>query len=346
MAIRLSLGHVDTYDEDVAAFAHQLGLPSVQLHNPSNLPSVDGVWTVTDLQALVDRVSGDGLAIEGLENVPTSMFYKIQRGLPGRDEQIESYQQTIRNMAAVGLDLLGYNFLVTYVWRTDMRAAGRGGAVATSFDLERARTHGNELASYKLTPNQPLTEPLGADQLWDNYQYFLDAVLPVAEQAGVRLALHPDDPPVDEPLGGAARIFTSPQALAEGYRRAGGSPAWGLNFCIGTVSEMGGQQAVEQVIDLLAPKGRIFYCHFRDVLGTVPSFTETFLGGGNLDPAAVVRRLHERGFDGFMIDDHVPAMIGDVDTWGDTSSRAYISRGRAHAIGYLQGVLNGVGLDH
>lgn len=345
MAIRLSLGHVDEYDGDVATFAHQLGLGSVQLHNPSNLPAVDGVWTVADLRALVDRVAVDGLTIEGLENVPPSMFWKIQRGLPGRDEQLENYRQTIRNMAEAGLDLLGYNFLVTYVWRTDMHAAGRGGAVATAFELDRAAAHGNELAHYKLTPDQPLTELLTAEQLWDNYQYFLDAVLPVAEESGVRLALHPDDPPVEEPLGGAARIFTSPAAIAEGYRRSGGSPSWGLNFCIGTVSEMGGQAAVEEVIDLLAPDGKIFYCHFRDVIGTVPSFIETFLGGGNLDPAAVVRRLHERGFDGFMIDDHVPAMIGDVDTWGDTSSGAYISRGRAHAIGYLQGVLNGLGLD-
>lgn len=344
MAIRVSLGHVDEYDDDVATFAHQLGLGSVQLHNPGNLPEVDGVWTVPHLQALVDRCTADGLRIEGLENVPASMFWKIQRGLVGRDEQLEKYQATIRNMAAVGLDLLGYNFLVTYVWRTDMRATGRGGAVATAFDLDRALTHGNELATYKLTPHQPLAEPMTTQQLWANYQYFLDAVLPVAEEVGVRLALHPDDPPVNEPLGGAARIFTSPAAIGEGYSRAGGSPAWGLNFCIGTVSEMGGQAAVEEVIDLLAPDGRIFYCHFRDVIGTVPRFTETFLGGGNLDPAAVVQRLHDRGFDGFMIDDHVPAMIGDADTWGDTSSRAYISRGRAHAIGYLQGVLNGLRL--
>ena len=84
--------------------------------------------------------------------------------------------------------------------------------------------------------------------------------------------------------------------------------------------------------------------HFRDVQGTVPAFTECFLGEGNLDPGRVVRRLHDAGFDGFLIDDHVPAMVGDLDTWGDTSPEAYCSRGRAHAIGYLQGVLNGLDL--
>jgi mannonate dehydratase len=344
MAIRISLGHVDEYDDRVAAFAHQLGLGSVQLHTPSALPGEPGYWTVEELQALRDRCTADGLAIEGLENVPAAHFWKIQRGLPGRDEQIENYRRTIRNMAATGYDLLGHHFMPTYVWRTDMGGTGRGGARVTGFDLDRV-DGGNALASYKLTPDQPITEPLTEERMWANYQYFLDAVLPVAEEEGVRLALHPDDPPVDVPLGGAARLFTSPGALVEARRRAGDSPAWGLNFCVGTVSEMGGTATVEEVIDRFAPDGRIFYVHFRDVDGTVPRFRECFLGEGNLDPARVIRRLAERGFHGFLIDDHVPAMVGDRDTWGDTSPEAYISRGRAHAIGYLQGVLNALGLD-
>lgn len=341
MGIRISLGHIDEYDETVAAFAHQLGLRSVQLHTPTALPGDDGFWSLGELQALRERCDRDGLLIEGLENVPAAHFWKIQRGLPGRDEQIENYHRTIRNLARVGIDLLGYNFMASYVWRTSMGQAGRGGAKVTGFDLARAGS-GNALASYKLTPVEPITEVITAEQMWDSYQYFLDAVLPVAEEVGVRLALHPDDPPVDEPLGGAARIFTCPSAIEEAYQRAKGSPSWGLNFCVGTVSEMAGEDSVNQVIDLLGPAGRIFYVHFRDVRGTVPQFTECFLGEGNLNPARVVRRLQAAGFDGFLIDDHVPAMIGDLDTWGDTSPAAYCSRGRAHAIGYLQGVLNGL----
>lgn len=337
--MRLALGHIDEYDEDVAAFAHQLGLRSVQLHTPSALPGVAGYWSVEELQALRDRCDRDGLVLEGLENVPAAHFWKIQRGVPGRDEQIENYLTTIRNMARVGIDLLGYNFIATYVWRTDMGGLGRGGAKVTGFDLALAG-RGNALASYKLTPSEPITEPLTAERMWDNYQYFLDAALPVAEEVGVRLALHPDDPPVSAPLGNAARIFTSPAAIAEGYRRAKGSPAWGLNFCVGTVSEMAGEDSVNEVIDLLGPAGRLFYVHFRDVQGTVPRFTECFLGEGNLNPARVIRRLEAVGFNGFLIDDHVPAMVGDLDTWGDTSPAAYCSRGRAHAIGYLQGVLD------
>ncbi len=344
MTMRLSMGHVDSYDERVGAFARQLGLSGVQLHNPDNLTAPDGYWPVDQLQAIAARCAADGLRIDGLENVSPANFYKIQRGLDGRDEQIENFCTTLRNMGEAGLDTLGYNFLVTYVWRTRMRAEGRGGAVVTEFDLADALRDGNALAGYKLVPGE-VEQTIDEDTLWANHQYFLDAVLPVAEASGVRLALHPDDPPVAEPLGGAARVFRSPAALERAYDQAGRSPWWGLNFCIGTVSEMGGQAAVLEVIERLGTRRAIFYVHLRDVAGTVPAFAETFLGDGNLDVAAVLRRLHDVGFDGFVIDDHVPAMIGDLDTWGDTSSDAYCSRGRAHAIGYLQGVLNGLGLS-
>lgn len=344
MTIRLSLGHVDEYDGRVATFAHQLGLKGVQLHTPNLLRGEEGYWSLSELRALRDRCDADGLAIDGLENVPLAHFWKIQRGAAGRDEQIESFCKTIRNMAAVGIDTLGYNFLATFVWRTSMAVSGRGGAKVTSFDLADIGA-GNALSGYRLTPSEPLEEPLTAEQMWDNHQYFLDAVLPVAEQVGVRLALHPDDPPVDEPLGGAARIFTSPASLVAAREQARSSPSWGLNFCLGTVSEMAGEQSINEVIDTLGTAGAIFYVHFRDVRGTVPRFSECFLGEGNFDPARVIRRLHDVGFDGFIIDDHVPAMIGDRDTWGDTSPEAYCSRGRAHAIGYLQGVLNGLGLS-
>jgi mannonate dehydratase len=339
MTIRVSLGHIDEYDDSVAAFALQLGLTGVQLHTPTALPGAPGYWTVEELQALKDRCASVGLRIDGLENVPAAHFWKVQAGLPGRDEQLDNYATTIRNMAAVGLDLLGYHFMPTYVWRTDMATPGRGGAAVTGFDLADV-DQGNALASYKLTPDEPLPEPLDEERMWANYQYFLDAVLPVAEEVGVRLALHPDDPPVAVPLGGAARIISSPAGILEALRRSGGSPAWGLNLCLGTVSEMGGAETVNAVIDALAPEGRIFYVHFRDVQGTVPRFQECFLGEGNFDPAKVIRRLRERGFDGFLIDDHVPAMVRDGATWGDTSPAAYCSRGRAHAIGYLTGVLN------
>lgn len=344
MSMRISLGHIDVFDERTAVFARQLGLTGVQFHTPNLLRGEAGYWSLAELRALRERCDADGLRIDGLENVPVAHIWKIHRGLPGRDEQIENYCRTLRNMAAVGIDLLGYHFLPTFVWRTDMAAAGRGGALVSAFDLAEAGK-GNALASYRLTSAEPLAEPISADQMWANHKYFLDAVLPVAEEVGVRLALHPDDPPVSTPLGGVARIFTTPASLVAARKQANGSPAWGIDFCLGTVSEMGGEAAVNEVIDTLGPVGAIFYLHFRDVRGIVPSFRECFLGEGNYNPARVLRRLRDVGFDGFLIDDHVPAMIGDPGTWIDTSSEAYCSRGRAHAIGYLQGILNALELE-
>jgi mannonate dehydratase len=344
MGIRLSMGHVERLDDTVITFARQLGLRGIQMHAPADLPGLDGHWSTAELRALRERCEAAGLTLDGLENVPAAHFSRIQRGEPGRDQQIENYQRTVRHLGEAGIGLLGYNFLPTFVWRTGMDVAGRGGASVTAFDLADAAA-GNALASYKLTPAEPLAGPISAAQMRDNHRYFLDAVLPVAEQAGVRLALHPDDPPVDVPLGGAGHVFTSPQALADAYRDAAGSPAWGLDLCLGTVSEMGGEPAINEVIDFFGPRGAICYVHFRDVQGVVPAFRECFLGEGNYDPAAVLRRLAGSGFDGFLIDDHVPAMIGDPGTFGDTSSAAYCSRGRAYAIGYLQGLLRALDLD-
>ena len=184
-------------------------------------------------------------------------------------------------------------------------------------------------------PQEPPTETADLEQMRLNYGRFLDATLPIAEAAGVRLALHPDDPPVAA-IGGVARLFDSPEALRWAMERSGGSPAWGMDLCLGTVSEMvGGADAVTRAIDLLGPAGRIFYVHFRQVQGTVPRFQEAFLGEGNYRPAQVLRHLADVGFDGFLLDDHVPHMVGDTE---------YGHRARAHAIGYMQGLLEALAI--
>jgi mannonate dehydratase len=154
-------------------------------------------------------------------------------------------------------------------------------------------------------------------------------VLPVAEAAGVTLALHPDDPPVPM-LGGIARLFGS----FEGFRRAVetfDSPQHGLDFCMGCWSEMG-PGAIE-AIRYFGARGKIVYVHFRDVQGHVPVFQECFLGEGNVDVVAAMRALKQVDFRGFIIDDHVPQLIDDTG-WGH--------RGRAHATGYIMGLVDAV----
>ncbi|MGI8779792.1 MAG: mannonate dehydratase, partial [Solirubrobacteraceae bacterium] len=166
------------------------------------------------------------------------------------------------------------------------------------------------------------------DAMWANLAYFLDALAPVAEEAGVRLALHPDDPPVAE-LGGIARILRDVDALERALALAD-SPAVGLNLCLGTLSARGGEAVVLDAIARFGARDQIVCVHFRDVRGTVPAFEECFLGEGNYDPLEVMRALLATGFSGFMLDDHVPRLVGDTD---------YAHRGRAHAVGYLQALL-------
>jgi mannonate dehydratase len=239
--------------------------------------------------------------------------------------------------------LFGYHFFPAQVWRTSEGPDGRGGAIVTGYDhaiaLDPARQADLLISRREKAQDDPFVRGakyevdrvLDDDAMWANYEYFIKAVIPVAEAAGVRMCLHPDDPPVPT-LGGIARLFRSVDALRRA-RAIGSSRAWALDLCLGTVSEMGGEAAVHDAIDTFGPSGDIAYLHMRDVKGTVPAFHECFIGEGNYDPAEVVRRLHGFAFDGFLIDDHVPRMLDDSP---------YCHRGRAHAVGYLQGLVQAI----
>lgn len=345
--MRVAVGQVSVLTDEILAFARQLGIPGIQVNTPA-LPG-EAEWAYDDLRALRERCEGAGLHLEAIENVPLDFYDQAMLGLPGGEEQIAHYRATIRNMGRAGIPILGYHFMPNSVWRTGRSPIGRGGAAVTSFDMalvtadaadvrvayaERDRTKSDDPFDTRgEIPNAGIER--GAEEMWANYEAFMRAVLPVAESAGVKLALHPDDPPVPE-LGGIARICKSFDDFKRAEAIAGGSEAWGLDLCLGCWSEMGGERTVMEAIDYFGPRGEILYVHFRDVQGTVPRFAECFLGEGNYSPPKVIRTLHGVGFDGFLLDDHVPFMVGDTE---------YGHRGRAHAIGYLQGLLDMLQVD-
>lgn len=341
--IRIAVGQFNELTEEKLRFAAQIGVKGIQMNNPK-LPG-DTHWEERDIKALVDKTQAHGLTLEAIENVPTHFYNKAMLGLPGRDEQIENYQTTLRNVGRAGVPILGFHFMPNSVWRTERLAPARGGAGATKFDM--AELEGKSIEQLRAfmptslgrADSMPVfdkpQEMVTAEMMWANYTYFINAVLPVAEQAGVKLALHPDDPPVPM-LGGVARIFKETDDFKRAYALNPNSPSWGLDLCLGCCSEMpGGKANVHEMIDFFGPKGRIFYVHFRDVQGTVPNFTECFIGEGNFDPAEVMLQLKNSGFTGFLLDDHVPHMDDDT-SWNH--------RGRAHAIGYMQGLLRAGGM--
>jgi len=337
--IRIAVGQFKELTEDKLKFAQQIGVGGIQLNTPK-IPG-DARWEEKDLRGLVDKAKEYGLVLEAIENVPTHFYHKAMLGQPGRDEQIENYRETVRNVGRAGIPVLGFHFMPNSVWRTERFAPGRGGAGCTKFDqaVVDAKTSKDELRQFLPTTlgwleTMPLRGPdepvVTEEEMWANYTYFIKAVLPVAEEAGVTLALHPDDPPVPM-LGGVARLFYKPENFKRAWEINPTSPNWGLDLCLGCCSEMpGGARNVKEMIEFFGPKGRIIYVHFRDVQGTVPNFIECFIGDGNFDPAEAMMLLKRNGFTGFLLDDHVPHMDGDTD-WNH--------RGRAHAIGYMQGLL-------
>ena len=328
--MRVAIGQYHTATDEYLTYAQQLGVSGVQfnIQGPTqDLPGSDGYWTLANLRRLKQRVNDFGLELEAIENVPRNFYLKAMLGLPGGEAQISNYQRTVQNMGAAGIPLLGLNWMPGGVWRTPTKR-GRGGVTVTAFDLETA------LAGQISSGDRQ--QEYSESQLLESYLHFMEQVLPVAEASGVKIALHPDDPPLPA-LGRQERLFYK----AENFRKvlaALPSPAHGLDFCMGCFSEMlyADCSAGEGVLDAVrhfGAQGRIFYVHFRDVQGSVPSFQECFPNEGNVDPVAILRALHEVGFDGFLIDDHVPAMLDDSD---------WHHRGRAWCTGYLKGLVQAV----
>ena len=316
LSMRVGLGQFDELTDEKLAFIKQMGADDFLM----NVPKLPGEthWELGDLRALKQRAESAQLRLMCLENVPDRFYDKAMLGLPGRDdEQIGHMATTIRNMGKAGIPILGYHFMPNLVWRTRDRAQLRGGALGTRFDMnvhkEAPLTHGRVFSE---------------EEMWDNYAYYLERILPVAEEAGVRLALHPDDPPVPS-LGGVARICRSFEHFGRAMETFD-SPFHGLNFCMGCWSEMGGHDYVIKAIRHFGGQEKIIYVHFRDVIGRAEEFHETFIDCGQVNTFEVLKTLKEVGFTGFMITDHVPSIIDDTP-WGH--------RGRAHCIGYMQALI-------
>jgi mannonate dehydratase len=318
LPMRIGLGQFRELTDEQLLFVKQCGCDDVLLNTPA-LPGEER-WEYDDLLAWKERAEQAGLRLIALENVPITFYDQIMLGLPGRERQLENMQQTVRSMGRAGIPILGYHWMPNGVWRTSTEALVRGGATATQFRMTEAQ-------DVPLSHDRVYTE----EELWESYDWYLDRMLSVCEEAGVRMALHPDDPPVPS-LGGVARLFRN----FDGFRRAmerHPSPMHGLDFCHGCWSEMRGGDGVLEAIRWFGERGRLFYIHFRDVVGTADDFTEVFLGDGNVDPVTVMRTLKEVGFNGFIIDDHVPRMVNDTP---------WCHRGRAWTTGYLQALLKAV----
>lgn len=299
--------------------AVQLGVNHVIANVAAELDKVPRAQYADTLGKLLAESKALGLTIAGVESHPVQAE-KIKLGLPGRDEEIENYCAAIEALGKVGIPMVCYNFMAGIGWyRTQVDVAGRGGALISEFDSRTAEQQG-------------LTEwgRISEEKIWRNLEYFLKAVIPVAEKASVKMALHPDDPPLS-PLRGIGRILTS----AANFRRVLGlvpSPMNGITFCQANFKLMG--ENLQTLAREWCAAKKIFFVHFRDVEGTREHFVETFHDDGPTDMGGMMQVYHEAGFDGPMRPDHAPTMEGESN-----EDPGYEILGKIFAIGYMKGIM-------
>ncbi|MEX0653856.1 MAG: mannonate dehydratase [Phycisphaeraceae bacterium] len=283
------------------------------------------LWTAAQLKALQQRVKDAGLTLFALENLNPGHWYDILLDGPQRDRQVADVQRMLEAMGEAGIAALGYYFSLAGVAGRTTGPFARGGAQSVGMDgpfdtpLPRRMVWNmvvDEAAGDQ--PHAPVTRP----QLWDRLRRFLEAVVPVAERAGVKLAAHPDDPPLPE-IRGTPRLIYQPRLYQELIDLCD-SPHNGLELCVGTLAEMT-EPDLYAWIDRYAQQDRIVYVHLRNVRDKVPYYRETFIDEGDVDVPRVLRILHERGFEGVVIPDHAPRMSCDAP-W---------HAGMAFAMGYL-----------
>jgi mannonate dehydratase len=283
----------------------------------------DAIPSVEELAAAKERVEAQGLTLRGIQSLPYSLYGDIMFDREGKEERLDQIERLVRNLGEADVPILGYQWNPPGVvpMRTEPVEI-RGGAVGTAFDLDEIDD------PHELAPG--LDREYTEEEFWDNYEAFLERILPVAEAAGVELALHPVDPPVIESLGGIPRLFRNVENFEKAMELVP-SDNHGLKLCLGCFSQMG--EDVTEVLRTFGERDDIVFVHFRDVVGTVPQFHETFVDEGNFDTRAAVRTLHDVGFDGVVVPDHVPEVVGDTD---------WRHRARGFTVGYLRGVVDTV----
>ena len=294
---------------DELLFLRQLGLSHCYTWLPDELTNFDY------LAHLVDQVARAGLTLYNVGNLNLGKSPRIHLGAPGRDGDIDRFAQFLRDLSRAGIKT------TTFTWEPDRVWSSAPGQSCY------AKARRVDLADLKSRPLMQGRE-YSLDELWESFTYFMRAILPVAEETGVRLSLHPNDPPTDA-LGGVPCLINSRERYDRAFAIAG-SPALGMEFCTGCWLEGGsGFGDMLAAIEHYLREKRILIVHFRNVSAPQPTFTETFLDNGYFDMYQAMKALVAGGYDGTIILDHTPEFAGDY----------HLGAGTAYAIAYMRALI-------
>lgn len=347
--IKLGLGlyrHMLT--DEYFAFAKQCGCTHLIIHlanyysdqivtatddkvNYGTAKALEDIWQADSMIALQEKAKSHGLTIYGIENFSPADWYDVLLDGPKRESQMEYLKEIIRNTGKAGIHSFGYNFSLAGVWGHKKERSGRGGAYGTCFDASKipvdAPIPEGEIwnMTYGKSTGKPI-QPITSEELWDRLERFLREILPVAEEAGVEMALHPDDPPM-EGLRQTPRLVYQPE-LYQKVVNLSDSCANKLEFCMGSIQEMT-HGNIYDAISQYGEQKRISYIHFRNVKGKVPKYDEVFVDDGDIDMLKAMALLEECGFDGVIIPDHTPEILCGAP-W---------HAGMAFALGYMRAAL-------
>jgi mannonate dehydratase len=289
----------------------------------------DQLWTLEELVTIRRDIEAEGLKLEAIENFDPAHWHDILLDGPERAVQIENVKTLIRRIGEAGIPVMGYNFSIAGVCGRTHQPYARGEAMSVGMEgpLDTPMTNGMAW-NMVYDPDAPAGDVPSAthEQLWDRLNRFLADVVPTAEKAGVKLALHPDDPPLPF-MRGQPRLVYQPH-LYQKVIDLHASPANALEFCLGSLAEMT-EGDVYEAVEQYSRQNRLGYVHFRNVTGKVPYYRETFVDDGDIDMIRVLRILKKNGFEGVLIPDHTPQM----------ACAAPWHAGMAFAMGYMKAAL-------
>lgn len=349
--MKLGLGlYRDKLTRDNYRFAKQAGCTHIVAHIANYygggkiVPSTDdhenygyagdsgSDWDLDTLIALRREIESEGLTLHAIENFNPADWYDVLLDGPQRDRQMENLKRIIKNVGQAGIPVFGYNFSIAGVWGHERGPRARGGADTAFFDREDAGRDMpiplGEVWNMTYDNNAPAgtLAPISHEELWERYTRFINEILPVAEEYGVRMAAHPDDPPMPE-MRGQARLVYQPRYYQK-MLDINPSPANCFEFCMGSIQEMT-EGDIYETMERFTPQNRLAYIHFRNVHGKVPHYTETFMDDGDIDMVRCLRILKKYDYQDVLIPDHTPQMTCPGPWYA----------GMAYALGYMKAAI-------